>query len=441
MADYDHKAVRGWMMYDWATQPFATLMVTFFFAPFYASTVASDPLTGQSNWAWMTAAAGLLLAILAPVMGALADNLGPRKPWILVFSIIYVVSISLTWFAVPGMENTLMILVAFAVATIAIELSFAFTNAFLPEIAPHEEIGRISSNGWAFGYASGFVSVLLVLAFLAELGGSRTLLGIEPAFGLLDGEAYEGNRSLGVFSAIWFIIFIIPFFLWVPDAPRKLVRGSVGEALGQLKRSISSLPQSPSLFAFLGSSMLYRDALSGLYAFGGIYAATVLGWGLTQLGIFAVLGLVFGFIGALIGGRVDKARGPKLVVMVSIIMLTLTCILAISTTRSFVLFTPIAEGSGLPDMIFYFCGCLIGIFGGTLQASSRTLMVHQVEDKSRMTEAFGLYALAGKATAFIAPFFVAVFTTMTGSQQLGITPVIVLFLIGLILLFRVRTQH
>lgn len=439
MAEYNRKAVRGWMLYDWASQPFHTLLVTFFFAPYFVAHVAADPVSGQSAWGWMTGLAGIALAVIAPISGAVADNIGPRKPWIAVFSLVFVIAATLLWYAEPGMENTLGILAAFALCIIAVELTYVFTNAYLPEIVPHAQIGRISANGWAAGYAGGLASVLFVLAFVAELGGGTTYLGFAPAFGLLDGAAFEGTRALGIIAAVWYIVFVIPFFLWVPDAARRKIGTSLGTAIHELKTTLGKLPERPSLLAFLASSMFYRDALVGLYTFGGIYAGSVLGWGLAQLGVFAILGLVFGIIGVVLGGRIDEALGPKPVVLCSIIALTITCFLAIATTRDAFLGMGLGEGSSLPDILFYIYGALMGAFGGTLQASSRTLMVHQVEDKTRMTEAFGLYALSGKATAFVAPISVALATQLTGSQQLGIVPVIVLFIIGLMLLARVRT--
>jgi UMF1 family MFS transporter len=200
------------------------------------------------------------------------------------------------------------------------------------------------------------------------------------------------------------------------------------------------------------SSMFYRDALNALYAFGGIYAAGVLGWTIIQIGIFGILANITGAVGAWLGGRADQAYGPKPVVATSIVVLTFCCILVISTTKTEVLFmTVAAEGadSRLPDIVFYIAGALIGAAGGSIQAASRTLLVDQV-DRERVTEAFGLYALSGKATTFIGPLSIAFATAFFASQafglsavdaqRLGVTPIIVLFLIGLVLLPVVRSR-
>lgn len=436
MPGTNKKAIRGWMMYDWASQPFHTLLVTFIFAPYFTSHVASDPVSGQAAWGMMLTLAGFTIAISAPILGAIADSAGPRKPWIAAWSLVLIASTATLWLSVPGMEDPTIILIAFGLGLIAVEITFVFSNAYMPELVPEEDLGRISGNGWALGYLGGFVTVILVLALLAESSNGKTFLGLDPIFGLNPAE-FEGTRAVGPLTAIWYGIFIIPFFLWVPEVPKKAAL-SISTAMKSLMNSISTLPQKPSLLAYLGSSMFYRDGLNGLYMFGGIYAAGVLGWQTAQLGVFGLIALVAGALGAFVGGRADKAFGSRRVIAFSILVLILTSMLTILTTRTHVYGFPVAEGSSLPDILFYVYGSLIGAFGASLQAASRTMMVYQVEDKAHMTEYFGLYALSGKATAFIAPFSIGLMTAVTGSQGLGISPVIVLFLIGLILLYRVR---
>ena len=196
-----------------------------------------------------------------------------------------------------------------------------------------------------------------------------------------------------------------------------------------------------SFFAFLVASMVYRDALAALFAFGGIYAAGVLGWGLFQLGVFGIVAAGIGAIGAWVGGRADRAFGPRPVIVVSIWALIAVGIVALMTTRESVLGMPVAAGSRLPDQVFMLAGGLLGAAGGALQAASRTLLVHQAEGHVGSAQAFGLYAFSGKATAFIAPALVALVTAASGSQRLGVSPIIVLFLIGLGLLYWVKTDN
>jgi UMF1 family MFS transporter len=183
--------------------------------------------------------------------------------------------------------------------------------------------------------------------------------------------------------------------------------------------------------------MFYRDALNGMYTFGGIYAAGVLGWGVTQVGLFGILAVFTGAVFAWLGGKADSRFGPKPVIILNVMVLTAVAIAVVFVSRTSVLGIPTGPDSPLPDIAFYVLGALIGAGGGSLQSASRTMMVRQ-SSPARMTEAFGLYALAGKATSFMAPLSIGVMTDLTGSQQLGILPLIVLFLIGLVLLVWVK---
>lgn len=433
------KSIWGWMFFDFATQPFHTLLVTFVFAPYFTSAVASSETQGQAIWGFTTAAAGIIIAICAPILGALADTTGPKKPWILVFSLFYIAGSFTLWYAIPGMDSYTLILVAFAIGLIGVEFSTTFNNALLPDIATPEQVGQVSGNGWAFGYVGGLIALLFILCFIAENDSGTTLLGQAPLFGL-DPEMREGTRSVGPITAIWFAMFMIPFFLWVPDAPRRAkTKGAVKHAVVELASTIKTLPERPNFLNYLLGSMFYRDALiGGIYAFGGIYASGVLGWSIIQIGVFGILALITGALGSWIGGRADRAKGPKFVIYTSISILLLVSIVCFFTSRTSIFGLGIDPASNLPDIVFYICGALIGAAGGALQAASRTMLVHLAEP-DRMTEAFGLYALAGKATSFITPFSIGVATTWTGDQHFGIfAPIIVLFLIGIAFLMRIR---
>ncbi|MCT8999317.1 MFS transporter [Chelativorans intermedius] len=437
------------MLFDWAQQPFHTLVITFVFAPYFAAAVAPDAARGQELWGLATGIGGLMIALASPVLGAIADASGPRKPWVLGFSVIGVLACAGLWFATPGTENLLPVLVLVALAVFGMEFAAVFNNAMMPGLVPRAQLGRLSGSAWGLGYVGGLVSLVLVLGFMAAVPETgRTLLGIQPLFGL-DAAAREGDRMAGPFTALWYALFVIPMFLFTPDRPRRRVVGAVRQGLSRLAATLRGLPRQVSYFSFLAASMFYRDALNALYAFGGIYAAGVLGLSIVQIGLFGILANVTGALGAWLGGRMDQAHGPKAVVTVSILVLSLCCLVVISTTRSEVMFVPLGTAdSSLPVLVFFAAGAFIGAAGGAIQAASRTLLVDQVP-REQVTEAFGLYALSGKATTFIGPLSVAAATAyFSGSalglsaesaQRLGVTPILALFLLGLVLLPLVRS--
>jgi UMF1 family MFS transporter len=428
------KRIWGWYFFDWASQPYNTLLLTFVFGP-YVAEVLGDGSAAQAAWGYGIGAAGVLIALLAPFLGAMADLGGRRIRWVAGFSVLYVVGASGLWFAEPDDFDLVRTLVLFAVGLIGMEFATIFTNAMLPTLGPARAVGRISGTGWAFGYLGGLLALIAMLLFFAESGEGTTLLGIEPAFGL-DPDAREGTRFVGPFTALWYAVFIIPFFLWVREPPGTgaLPPGAAARAAWpELKRTVASLPRRPSLFSFLAASMLYRDALNGFYFFGGIFAAGVLGWSVTEIGDFGILAVITSAVFAWIGGQADSRFGPKPVIVVCLLVLVALATTVVFLSRGSVFGLSVPPGSALPDIAFYVVGAGIGAAGGALQSSSRSMMCRQGSPQ-QMTEAFGLYALAGKATAFLAPLLVGAVTDATGSQQAGIVPLIGLFLAGLILL-------
>jgi UMF1 family MFS transporter len=431
------KRIWGWFFFDWASQPYNTLLITFIFAP-YVKELVGDGTTAQSAWGFGIGAAGLVIAVLAPVLGALADTGGNRMRWIWLFSIMYVVGAAGLWYAAPGDFSLILILTFFAIGMIGMEFATTFTNSMLPDLGTPEEIGRISGNGWAFGYVGGLIALVIMLLFFADNETTgRTLIGLEPAFGL-DPAEREGTRFVGPLVALWFVVFMVPFFLFVREPKtNKAPKGAVKLALNDLKGTLRRLPADRSLFAFLASAMFYRDALNGMYAFGGIYAAGVLGWSVQNVGIFGIIAIIAGALAAWLGGMADSRFGPKPVIVLCILALTAVGVAIVMISREKMFGVPIPEGSALPDIAFYIIGAVIGAAGGVIQSASRTMMVRQA-NPARMTEAFGLYALAGKATSFLAPLLIGITTYATGSQQLGVSPVIGLFLIGLVLLLWVN---
>ena len=185
--------------------------------------------------------------------------------------------------------------------------------------------------------------------------------------------------------------------------------------------------------------MFYRDALNGMYTFGGIYAFGVLGWSITQVGIFGIIAAIAGALSCWLSGKVDRRVGPMPVIVFCVIALTCVALLVVMITPTSILGIPVAEGSNAPDITFFIAGAMIGAAGGSLQSSSRNMLTQQANPE-RMTEAFGLYALSGKATSFLAPALIALASDVTGSQRLGVSPVVGLFIVGLILLVWVKPK-
>jgi len=461
MQKISKKGIFSWMLFDWAAQPYHTVLITFIFAPYFVSQVASDSVSGQAMWGQAMGIGGIIIAILAPILGAMADITGPRKPWIAFFSLLVIAGASFLWFSTAGVDSPItiqiatiinnfastisslpllgwvgqiepitLILVAFIIGLIGIEFSTVFTNSIMPSLVSREELGKLSGSGWALGYIGGIIALIIVLALMAaDPISGKTMLGLSPMLGL-DAAQYEGERATGPLTALWYLIFIIPLFLFTPDIAKNKGQGqALKKALANLWGTIQQLPKRKSYFSFLITSMFYRDGLNGLFMFGGIYAAGVLKMSITEIGIFGIIAGIAGAFGAFIGGRMDVKFGPKAVVFTSCWLLILACTIVVSTTPEIIFFVIPVEAASTPVIVFYLAGSLIGASGGALQAASRTLLVDQV-DKDETTEAFGLYALTGRATSFIAPFAIAYVTIASQSQRIGITPIIALLVLG-----------
>lgn len=437
------RRIWGWYSYDIASQPFYTLLLTFIFGPYFAAVAANFFMTtgleddaakamAQVTWSNGLTVIGLLIAFSAPLLGAFADATGRRMPWIVFFSFCYVVGAIGLWWMEPDGSFIWGALLFFGIIMIGVEFANIFTNALLPSLGETDEIGSISGTGYAVGYAGGVVALFAMLLLFAENENGLTFLGNAPAFGL-NGAEREGTRLVGPFTALWFVIFMVPFFLWVREPRTAPQAGGFAGALGDLGKTLKSLGRRRSLTAYLVSSMLYRDALNGLYAFGGVYATLVLGWSITEIGVFGIVGALAAAICTYLGGRLDSRFGPKPVIVWAAVILTGVAVVIIGLDRNAIFGIPLKEGSNLPDIIFYVIGAMIGGIGGAMQGASRTMMVRHA-NPDRPTEAFGLYAFSGKATAFLAPALIGLATAYFESARLGLSPLIGLFLLALVLL-------
>jgi UMF1 family MFS transporter len=433
-------------LYDWAAQPYFTLIQTFVFGPYFATYIAADPASGQAMWGFAAAAAGLFIALLSPVLGAIADAAGRRKPWIAAFGVLLMFGTMMMWFGKPGDPSIVLpLLCAYVIATIGVEFATVFNNAMMPALVPPERMGRLSGTGWAIGYIGGIVSLIVVLGLLAaDPKTGRTIIGLVPLFGL-DPATHEGTRISGPLTAIWFFVFVLPMFLFTPDLPPKRpMSAAVSEGLRELKETLAALPANRLLLIFLIANMIYMDGLLSLFTFGGIYAAGTFGWGTIQIGLFGVIIAIFGTLGAWIGGKLDDRLGPKKVIAGSLILLMVALITILLIDRDSILFVkvtpPVAGGplfGAASERAYVLVGIFIGIAAGPMQAAARTLLI-RLAPAGRITQHFGLFALTGKVTSFVGPLLVASITAATGNQKPGMVVLLAFFLIGLALLMRVR---
>ncbi len=240
------KRMRGWMMFDWATQPFYTLGLTFIFGPYFAGVAAeyffnggldqeSANASAQTIWSWGQAAAGLFVAVIGILAGSHADSTGRRMPWLWAASIVFVICSWMLWYMVPDGSAMWSSLIIFCIAFVAAELALVFTNAVLPSLGNRREVGEISGSGASLGYAGGILSLFIMLFFFFDEGGKTFMIGLDPGFGFLDSEAREGTRAVGPLIAIWFAIFMVPYFMWVREDETPNSHGRVLPIYGHAK--------------------------------------------------------------------------------------------------------------------------------------------------------------------------------------------------------------
>lgn len=399
------KALVGWLLYDFANSPFTTLVVTFVYAAFFTKVIAPDPVSGTASWSQAVTLTAVVVALLSPLVGAIADQGGYRKRLLLVTTVACVAGCIGMYFAEPG--QVLYALAWFVVANIAFELGMVFYNAFLPELAPRNRIGRISGWGWALGYVGGLLALALALVGL--------VLPAQPWFGI-GTEAGRHVRATTLLVAAWFALFSLPLFAWLPEpAHTRLHWAEAARAgYGQLVSSLRQMRCYPQIVRLLLARMLYNDGLVTIFAFGGIYAAGTFGFTTQDILIFGIVLNVAAGLGAFAFAYADDAWGGKPTVLLSVAGLTLATLLAVC-----------APNRGW----FWAAGILVGIFSGPNQAASRSLFGRFVPPDQE-AEFYGLFAFSGKATAFVGPLLLGSVTAATGSQRWGVAVILPLFALG-----------
>ncbi len=420
----------AWAAYEWAQQPYWALIATFIFTPYFAAGFVGDAARGQSLLGYAGAISGLLIAVFSPLVGASVDTRRNPRAWLIVLAVPFVLASAGLWLATPGDASRILpILACLVVAGVTAELGGSVMNALLPVVAREGQVGRLSGTAWALAYVGALISLFIVL-FAFSLP-DRPLLGLDKAL-------HEPDRIVGPMVAVWFLMFSWPLMISAPTPPP----ASGVKPLAQLWETLRGLPAKPHMLRFLIGRMLLGDGISSFIAFGGVLAAGLFGWTTTQLGLYAIALSVMAGIGTFIGGRVDQKLGSKATVLIAVAVVLFGALGVGCVGRETLFFlvkvAPPVAGGGLfastPEQMFLGFSLFVGLTFGPAQASLRAWMA-QLAPPGESGRWFGLYALSGKATAFLAPLVIAVGTRAIGDQRVAVA-VSALFMIGGALVLR-----
>lgn len=453
----DRRGQYAWGMFEFARTPYIGLIFAFVFAPYFANTVVGDPVRGQEIWGLANTLAGVCIGATAPVLGAVADRMGRRKPWLIAIVIIMTTGCCALWFAMPGADGGLsitMIAVIAAILTISFEYSQVFHNSMLPAIARARDIGWLSGYGVAAGNIGNFLAMVVVLfgvALPASGGMGFPFLPDKPIMGI-DPSTYEHSRMVGPFSGLWIALFTLPILLWTYDVPATGVRAgqAIKEGVEQLLATIKQAQRLSNVGLYLLARMFYNDGQVAILAYSGIIAAGVFKWDMTGLIFFSIILSPFSIGGGFLGGWLDKVIGSKRAILISILLSCLFMLGAVSMTREHVFFFFSVEPSRpvwdfpyfqtLPELLFIANYMALAVTVTVAFCASRTMMV-QLSPPNMMSQFFGLYALSGTATAFLGHGLVTLATGAFHNQQAGFSSVMLLLLAGAALLLRVREEN
>lgn len=405
-----------WSLYDFANSSFTTLVVTFIYATYFTEAIAENKIIGTALWSRAVSFTAIFVAIASPIMGAIADKSDLRKTFLTIMTYISVFGSIMLYFIMPG--EVMKALTWFVIANIGFELGGVFYNAYLPEIAPENKIGRVSGYGWSFGYVGGLLCLVVAL-----VGFVKPEI---PWFGFSK-EAGEHIRATNLLVAIWFSIFSLPMILTLKTKTKENFTKSKFNILSGIKELVHTfkkIKKYKQVLRFLIARMIYNDGLVTIFAFGGIYAAGTFGFSFEEIMIFGIVLNVTAGIGAFIFGFLDDKLGGKITIQITLIALIFAGLLAIFAQSK---------------LYFWIAGILVGIFSGPNQAASRSLM-GRFTPSSKENEFYGFFAFSGKMTAFIGPLCLGILTELFDSQRAGVSIVVVLFVLGLFLLRSVNEK-
>jgi UMF1 family MFS transporter len=425
------KQVISWAFWDWATQPFNTVILTFVFASLYlvsdaflpadlAALPDTDPVKATaladltSQYAAWTAIAGLLIFFLAPVLGARSETTGGRKRWLIVFTALLALVQFTLFFVYADPSYFTFGAIVLALGAVVSEIAGVNYNAMLHQVSTPTTRGRVSGLGWGLGYIGGILALVIVVV-VTQLDW----FGLDTSNGL----AY---RLIAAGAAVWTIVFAIPLVINVPE--RRIIGapkiGFFRSYVELVKDLIALFHQSRSAFWFLFASAVYRDGLAGIFAFGGILAALAFGFTSNEVMIFGIAASVVAGLSTILAGRLDDRFGGK-----AVIVGALGLILAMAL---FILF-----GAGAGPIVFWIGGIVLAGCVGPAQAASRSLLT-RVTPEAMQGEVFGLYATTGRVASILSPTLFGIFVVAFGGALYGILGIAIVVGIGVVLLILVK---
>lgn len=409
----------AWALADFAREPFFSFVLSLIFPPFFVNVLAPDPVSGTAFWGYSLSATSILLVLSAPLIGALADATGTRRPWLVATLTMAGLGLASLWGATAQPGHLFWVAASVGLAQLAIEWSRVLTDSLLPGVSGSAGTGALS--GMAVGL--GFLASLVYMG-IAYLAGSA--------------ESADTARLLSVGSGAWLIVFMVPCLLACPQpAPRFATLGAaVRSAQKELRTTWPRLRAQPALARFLLARMVYWDGTMSLFSFIAILAATRLHWDTRAMTTFGIAGLIAGSLAGAVAGTVEARLGVRRSLATALlVLLTVTVVLAVALADEP---APWSGGLSRPiDRLFLASAVLACAALSVVMASSRSMLVRLAEP-ARLGEAFGLYVMVGRASSFLAPLLVAIATTTTGDQRAGVFGVAGgLLIVGLVLLLRV----
>jgi len=395
----NRKEVLAWSFYDFANQPFTTIIVTFIYSAFFVKVIAPNPQIGTAMWANAIAVTAIIVAVLSPILGAIADNGGYRKFFLISFTAICSLFSVLLYF--PEAGDVFWALTLFIIANIAFEMGTVFCNSYLPDLSNQKNSGSISGFAWGLGFVGGLLALFLV-------------------FLLFDVNNPVEIRKINVLVGIWFAVFSIPTFLFLKDRKKeKLTKKHISDSFATIRKTFNSITYYKQISQFLIARLFFNDGLITIF-----YAVGTINFTFEEVMLLGiVLNSCAGF-GSFLFGYLEDKIGVKKVINISLVVLIIATLLAY-----------IAPETNSPKEIFWLAGVLIGLMVGPNQSCSRSLMA-QLAPKEKQNEFFGFFALTGKATSFLGPLLFGIITTYY-SQQMALWVVIILFVVGLLLFNRI----